>query len=156
MNGLTKFLIVFCFLTAAYSCSEEAQPIFITGQWDAFYFERVECRDSLDNIKVDLNQDSIYIIAGRMVRFNSYELEILDNGQYSFTLSKTIDGKDTLEMESGNSLSSGFNDINFCKGPCTDSLFKTGLYIRVGDKLDLSFADSLDLGCGVVFRANLK
>lgn len=156
MNGLTKYLIIICFLTAVFSCTEEAQPIFITGQWEAFYFERVDCRDSLDNIKVDLVQDSVYVIGGRLVRFNSYELEVLDNGQYSFILSKNIDGKDTLEMESGNSLSSGFNDISFCKGPCTDSLFKTGLYVRVGDKLDLSFSDSLDLGCGVVFRANLK
>jgi len=156
MNGLTRFVIFICFLTAVYSCAEEAQPIFITGQWDAFYFERVDCRDSLDNLKVDLNQDSIYIIDGKMVRFNSYELDVLDNGEYSFTLSKSVDGSDILEVELGNSLSSGFNDISFCKGPCTDSLFKTGLYVRVGDKLDLSFADSLDIGCGVVFRANLK
>lgn len=156
MNSLTRFLIFICILTASYSCSEEAQPIFITGQWDAFYFERVDCRDSLDNLKVNVNQDSIYFIDGSMVQFNSYELEVLDNGQYTFTLSKTVDGVETLETESGNSLSSGFNDISFCKGPCTDSLFKTGLYVRVDDRLDLSFADSLDLGCGVVFRANLK
>lgn len=154
-----KFFL-FCFsiiLSAAYiSCTEEAQPVFITGTWDAIYFERVDCRDSLDNLEVDLMKDSVYNIDGSEVRFNAYTMRFFDNGSFEQEINKTVNGIDVAEASSGKYLSSGFNDIIFCKNECSDSLFKYGLYVRVDNQLDLNWIDTLDLGCSVVFQGVLK
>jgi len=147
------FIIALVYLTA---CSEEIKPIFIDGNWNAFYFEQVDCLDSLDNIQVDFNKDSVYNINGKMVKFLSYTLDLDANGEFMFSLVKNVDGKDTTEIDMGTYLSSGFNDIVFCKNECTDSMFKTGIYVRTGNQLDLSWLDTLDIGCGVVFQADLN
>ncbi len=156
MNQKYIFLSLLAGLVYITSCTKEAQPIFITGTWEAYYYEKVECEDSISDIKIDFTLDSTYSINGKEVKFLSYSLDFDDSGNYTFMLSKNVDGKDTLETESGNYLSSGFNDINFCLSDCKDSLYNSGIFVRTSNQLDLTWQDTFDINCGFLFQARLK
>jgi len=156
MNQNYIFLSLLASLVYITACTKEAQPIFITGSWDAYYYEKIECEDSISDITIDFTLDSTYIINGKEVKFHSYSLDIDGNGNYTFLLSKSINGKDTQEIESGSYLSSGFNDINFCLTDCRDSLYNSGIFVRTGNQLDLTWQDTFEINCGFLFQAVLK
>ena len=138
------------------SCSKEAEPVFINGVWDAIYYERVICDDSLKDITIDFREDSTYLIDGDEVVFERYTLDIDSLGSYNFELVKNVNGEQVIENESGQYLSTGFNDILFCLDSCTDTIFIEGIYVRTFNELDLNWTDTLDTGCGFVFQANLR
>jgi hypothetical protein len=144
------------YLTA---CSEEITPIYVEGKWDVYYFEKRNCIDSSLNVAVDLSEDSVYDINGRMVRFLSYEVDLFEGDSgYVLTEMWNIDNKDTTLIETGEFFSSGLNDIVFCVNECADSMFKNGIYFRSGTRLEMSWFDTLPeaSGCGIYIKANQK
>lgn len=153
VNRIISFAFFLSFLLIANGCSMEREVIRLDGDWNATYFERVNCVDSLDNIMVDFSKDSLYIIDSQEVRFNSFVMSFYNNDNYVFTSVRTVNGQEVTETESGTFLSAGFNDIFFCVGPCRDSLLKTGVYVVDTTMLDISWIDTIQQGCSFFINA---
>ena len=147
------FVSTLVFLTA---CSEEITPVFPHGKWDVYHFEFRNCEDSTMNVSVDIDSDSVYDIDGRMVKFLSYQLELLQDTGYFINQQWNIDGKDTMLSEEGDYYTSGFNDIIFDESGSVDTIFKNGIFLRIGDHIEMSWLDTFpeQSGCGTYIQAN--
>ncbi len=147
---ITLFLIA---VILGVACSEERQPIFIEGVWEASYFEAIDCEDTLQNISIDFALDSTYFIAGDSVKFVSYIFSFDQaNTEYNLERNSLVNGNPVTTNTNGTYLSSGFNDIFLCKTNCQDSLWDFGLFVRTDDQIDISWQDTLDQKCGFLFK----
>jgi len=153
MNYRSLYLLLTAGFLLMLSCSEERQPIFLSGSFDAVYFEAIDCQDSLDNISIDFTKDSTYIIDGDTIQFQEFNFNFqINTDMYTFEQRRIVNGVEETNVTSGLYLSSGFNDIVFCETDCQDSLWDFGLYVLTGSQLDLTWQDTLDAKCGYLFQ----
>ncbi|NNE15000.1 MAG: hypothetical protein HKN51_08480 [Saprospiraceae bacterium] len=115
---------------------------------DSFFFR-------LDTITMDTTVEIITELMNcNEVQFEEVTFEIDSVGGYELIVNKIFDGSPLQEKTTGQYISSGFNDINFCVTDCRDSMWYHGLFVREGNELNLSWRDTLATGsgCGFLFQ----
>lgn len=87
--------------------------------------------------------------------YNSITMEIDSLGNYELIVDRDWNGVNEVEKTTGEYISTGFNDINFCVTDCLDSLWYPGLFVKTnGSEVNISWRDTISTQCGYLFQGD--
>jgi|GEM_PF-7090243 len=130
-----------------------------------FHTTRVDTFDSLgvltfyfrtDSLTIDTLEECITdLVNCDEVVYNFVTMEIDSVGGYELIVDRVLNGIQEVEITSGQYLSTGFNDINFCVNNCLDSLWHPGIFVKTNNgEVNISWRDTLTTQCGFLFQGD--